>query len=82
MTTSPEPTPDWRDALADRFWARWRLWVVVVALVFALNSLAGVLAGSLGLIAFAHRIAGRALRARRMVEEARRIVADSDDLRA
>ena len=82
MTATPEPRPDWRDALADRFWARWRLWVVVVVLVFALNSLAGILAGSLGLIAFANRMAGRALRARRMVEEARRIVADSDDLRA
>jgi len=77
-TNAPEPQPSWRDALADRFWARWRLWVVLVVVLFALNSLAGTFAGALGLIAFANRITGRALRARRLVQEARQIVADSD----
>ena len=74
-----EPQPDWRDALADRFWARWRLWLVLVVLVFALNSFAGLVAGGLGVIAFANRLAGRALRARRLVEQARQIVSDSDE---
>ena len=75
----PEPKKDWRDALADRFWARWRLWLVLVVLIFALNSLAGILAGTLGVIAFANRLAGRALSARRMVQQARDLVADRDE---
>jgi len=80
MTVSHEHPPDWKETLADRIWARWRLWVVLVVLVFALNSLAGLLAGTIGLIAFANRLAGRALKARRLVQQARRI-ADSDDVR-
>ena len=72
---------DWKEALADRFWARWRLWLVVVVVVFALNSLAGFLVGSVGVVALAHRIAGRALKAHRLAQRARRIVADSDERR-
>ena len=75
-----EQRRDWKETLADRIWARWRLWVVLVVLAFAVNSLAGLLAGTIGLVAFANRIAGRALKARRLVEQARRM-ADSDDLR-
>lgn len=82
MNAPHEPQPDWQDALADRFWARWRLWLVLIVLVFALNSLAGILAGGLGLIAFANRLASRALKARRLVEQARQIVSDSSDPRA
>ena len=77
--TVPDDAPDWQETLADRFWARWRLWLGLVVLVFALNSLAGLLAGGLGLIAFANRLAGRALKAKRLVQQARQIVAEPDD---
>lgn len=80
MTGTPETQPDWKEALGDRIWSRWRLWVVIVVVVFALNNLAGLLAGGLGLIAFAHRITGRALMARRLVEQTRRVLSDSDEV--
>jgi hypothetical protein len=67
-----------KPALGDWIWARWRLLVVVVVVVFALNNLAGLLAGSVGLIALANRIAGRALTAKRLVQQARQMVADTD----
>lgn len=80
--TSPSDAPrDWQEALADRVWARWRWLVVAVALIFALNSLAGLMVGAVGALAFAGRVSGRVLRARKMVQEVRRLVADPDDSR-
>lgn len=79
MTTSDEAPPDWKTSLGDRVWGRWRLLVVLVVVVFALNSLAGLVVGGVGLIAFANRIAGRFLTARRVVQQVREIVIDPPD---
>ncbi len=58
--------------------ARWRWVLLAIVLLFALNNLAGIVAGSLGLIAFANRITGRVLSARRMVEQVQQIVGNPD----
>lgn len=79
MTTSSDESRDWKEALADRVWAQWRWLVVGIVLLFVLNNLAGVAAGALGLIAFASRVSGQLLKARRMAQEVRRIVTDSKD---
>jgi len=79
MTTPKETRRDWKEALDDRLWAQWRWLIALVVLVFVLNNLVGLMVGALGLIAFANRIAGRALRARRLAQHVRQIVADSPD---
>jgi len=53
--------------------------IIAVVLLFALNNLVGMVVGSLGLIAYAHRIAGRVLSARRVVQQVQQIVSDPDD---
>ncbi len=60
---------------------RWRWLLLAVVLIFGFNNLAGLVAGSLGLIAFANRIAGRVLSARRVVEQVQQIVGNTDDVR-
>jgi len=52
MTDASETPRGWSEALEDGVWARWRLLLVLVVLLFALNSLAGLVVGSLGFIAF------------------------------
>jgi len=79
MTTPKETRRDWKEALDDRLWAQWRWLIALVVLVFVLNNLVGLMVGALGLIAFANRIAGRALRARRLAQQVRQIVAESSD---
>ena len=59
--------------------ARWRWLIVAVVLLFAFNNLVGFVVGSLGLMAFANRIAGRVLSARRLVQQVQQIVSDPDD---
>ncbi len=61
--------------------ARWRWLVVAVLLIFALNNIAGLVVGITGLIALANRVAGRALKARRVVEQVQQIVSGPDDPR-
>ena len=58
--------------------ARWRWLIVAVLLLFAFNNLVGLVVGSLGLIAFTNRIAGRVLGARRVVQQVQQIVSDPD----
>ena len=61
--------------------ARWR-WLLVAAIVlFAINNLVGFVVGAMGLLAFANGLIGRALKARRLVEQVQQIVAEPDDLR-
>ncbi len=79
MTTSDQDAQDWKGKLGDWIATRWRGLIVAVVLLFVLNNLAGLLVGSLGLIAFANRIAGRVLGARRVIQQVREIVSDSDD---
>ncbi len=79
MTISGQDARDWRGKLGDRIGARWRWLMVAVLLLFAFNNLVGLVVGSLGLIAFANRIAGRLLGARRVVQQVQRVVSDSDD---
>ena len=67
MTTSGEDARDWKGKLGDRIGARWRWLVAGVVFLFVLNNLVGLVVGSLGLIAFANRLAGRVLSARRAV---------------
>ena len=79
MTISGQDEQDWKGKLGDWIAARWRGLIVAVVLLFVLNNLAGLLVGSVGLIAFANRITGRLLTARRVVQQVQRIVSDSDD---
>ena len=79
MTTSGQDARDWKGRLGDWIAARWRGLIVAVVLLFVLNNLVGFLVGSLGLIAFANRIAGRVLGAQRVVQQVRQIVSDPDD---
>lgn len=61
--------------------AQWRWLVVAVLLIFAFNNLAGLVVGITGLIAFANRVAGRALKARRVLDQVQQIVSGPDDPR-
>ena len=79
MTIPSETPPGWREALEDGLWARWRWLVALVVLVFVLNNLAGLIVGGAGLIAFANRIVGRAIKAGRLAQQVRQIVADPPD---
>ena len=79
MTISGEESRDWKESLVDWVEARWRWLIVAVLLLFAFNNLVGLVVGSLGLIAFANRITGRVLSARRVVRQVQQIVSDPDD---
>lgn len=76
VTASNDEPRDWKEALEDRVWARWRWLLVAVLLLFALNNLAGFVAGAVGLIAFANRVTSRLLKAKRVVQEVRKVVAE------
>jgi hypothetical protein len=52
--------------------------ILAVLLLFAFNNLAGLAVGIMGLMAFANRVAGRVLAARRVVQQVQEIVADPD----
>ncbi len=80
MTISGEESRDWKKILVDWVEARWRWLIVAVLLLFAFNNLVGSVVGITGLIAFVNRIVGRALRARRVVQQVQQIVANPDDL--
>lgn len=71
--------PDWRESLEDGLWARWRWLVALVVFVFVLNNLVGLMVGGAGLIAFANRIVGRAIKAGRLAQQVGRIAADPPD---
>lgn len=79
MTTGSETPRGWRETLEDGVWARWRWLLALVLLVFVLNNLVGIVVGGLGLMAFANRIVGRALKAQRLARHVRQIVADPSD---
>ncbi len=81
MTISGEESRDWKESLVDWVEARWRWLIVAVLLLFAFNNLVGSVVGIMGLIAFVNRIVGRALRARRVVQQVQQIVTNPDDLR-
>jgi len=61
--------------------ARWRWLLVAVVLLFALNNFVGFVAGGIGLLAFANRIAGRVLKAQRAVQQIQQVITDPDDPR-
>ena len=79
MTISSQDARDWKGKLGDWTGARWRWLVVAVLLLFAFNNFVGLVVGSLGLLAFANRIAGRVLSARRVLQQVQQIVSDPDD---
>ena len=79
MTISGQDARDSKAKLGDRIGARWRWLIVAVLLLFVINNLVGLVVGSLGLIAFANRIAGRVLSARRVVQQVQQIMSDPDD---
>jgi len=79
VTTSGQDARDWKGRLGDWIAARWRGLIVAALLLFALNNIVGLVVGSVGLIAFANRIAGRFLGAQRVVQQVRQIVSDADD---
>jgi len=80
MTISGEDPRDWKEILADWLGARWRWLIVAVLLLFAFNNLVGSVVGIMGLIAFVNRVVGRALRARKVIQQVQQIVANPDDL--
>ena len=79
MTISSQDVRDWKGKLGDWTGARWRWLVVAVLLLFALNNFVGLVVGSLGMLAFANRIAGRVLSARRVLRQVQQIVSDPED---
>lgn len=79
MTASDQDSRDWAERLGAWLGARWQWLVVGVLLLFALNNVAGIVVGAVGLIAFANRIAGRVLSAGRVVRQVREIVIEPDD---
>ena len=81
MTISGEESRDWRESLVGWVEAQWRWLILAVVLLFALNNLAGLVVGLLGSIAFANRVAGRVLKARRVVQQVQQIVTKPDELR-
>ena len=81
MTESAEEPRGWKETAEDWVWARWRWLIALVVLLFVLNNLAGTVVGVVGLMALGNRVAGRLLKARRVLEQVRGIVADSDDVR-
>jgi len=54
--------------------------LVAVVVLFALNNFAGAVVGFTGLIAFANRLAGRVLKARRVVQQVQGMVDKSDQI--
>ena len=76
---SGEESRDQNRLLPDWVAARWRWLIVAVVLLFAFNNLTGLVVGITGLIALANRVAGRALKARRVVQQVQRIVTGPDD---
>ena len=81
MTTSGEESRDWKAILVEWVEARWRWLIVAVVLLFALNNFVGLVVGAMGLIAFANRVVGRLLRARRVVQQVQQIVTNPNDPR-
>ena len=79
MTISSQDARDWKGKLGDWIGARWRWLVAAFVLLFVINNIVGLLVGSLGLIAFANRIAGRLLSAQKVVQQVQEIVSDHDD---
>ncbi len=79
MTSSDDESRDWKESLADWVWARWGWLALGVLVLFALNNFIGLVVGATGLIAFAHRLTGRLLKARQVVDQVRKVVADSGD---
>jgi hypothetical protein len=53
--------------------------LVAAVLLFALNNLVGFVVGAMGLLAFVNGVIGRALRARRVVQQVQEMVTDPDD---
>ena len=81
MTISGEESRDWGEILADWVGAHWRWLLLAVVLLFAFNNLVGLVVGITGLIALANRVAGRVLKARRVVQQVQKMVNNPDDLR-
>ena len=80
--TEPEPPQDWKERSADWVWARWGWLLAGVLLLFALNNLVGFVVGALGFLALAHRVAGRLIKAGRVVQQVRETIGDSGDSRS
>jgi hypothetical protein len=81
MTVPAEESRDGKEVLVAWLEARWRWLIVAVLLLFAFNNLVGLVVGFLGLVAFANRIVGRVLKARRVVQQVQQIVTNPDDVR-
>ena len=79
MTISGDESRDWKESLAGWVEAKWRWLIVAVLVLFALNNFVGSVVGVMGLLAFANRIAGRVLSARRVVQQVQQIMSDPDD---
>ena len=81
LSAMSEESRNWKEIPMDWIEARWRWLIVAVVLLFAFNNLVGLVVGITGLIAFANRVAGRVLKARRVVQQVQQIVTNPDDRR-
>lgn len=68
----------WEERIGAWLGARWQWLVVGVLLLFALNNFVGIVVGAVGMLAFAHRIAGQLLGAGRVVAQVKEIVGDRE----
>jgi hypothetical protein len=79
MIISDEESQDWKETLLDWVGARWRWLIAAVVVLFVLNNVVGVVVGITGVIAFGNSVAGRVLRARRVVQQVQQLVTNPDD---
>ncbi|MDE0899818.1 MAG: hypothetical protein OSA81_12440 [Longimicrobiales bacterium] len=79
MIISGEESQDWKETLLDWVGARWRWLIAAVVVLFVLNNVVGVVVGITGVIAFGNSVAGRVLRARRVVQQVQQIVSNPAD---
>lgn len=79
MTVSSEEAGDRKETLFDWAIAHWRWFVVPVVLLFALNNIAGMVVGIMGLSAVVNGLIGRVLKAKRVVQQVQQMVASPDE---
>ena len=79
MTISSEEAGDRKETFLDWAITHWRWFVVPIVLLFALNNIAGLVVGIMGLSAVVNGFVGRVLKAKRVVQQVQQMVASPDE---
>ncbi len=79
MTISSEEAGDRKETFLDWAITHWRWFVVPIVLLFALNNIAGLVVGIMGLSAVVNGFVGRVLKAKRVVQQVQQMVASTDE---